>query len=182
MKWLSKKKIRKWLRLIHRDLGFFLIGVTIVYSVSGIILNHKKQGDDPAYKTILIQESWPSSFTVSQFKTEFAKSYNTYEINKVLPEERGYQLFLKGGLGFYNVESGELWFEIYKKKPIVFFLNKLHYNQKQHWTAPADIFAGGLIFLALSGLLMVRGKNGLKGSGKWYALLGLVSVLIYIWL
>lgn len=35
-------KIRKWFRVIHRDLSFIFSGIIIVYAVSGIALNHKR--------------------------------------------------------------------------------------------------------------------------------------------
>ena len=34
--------IRKWSRAVHRDLSFFFAGVIIIYAVSGICLNHKR--------------------------------------------------------------------------------------------------------------------------------------------
>ena len=34
------KKLRKWSRLLHRDIGFFFIGASIIYGLSGIALNH----------------------------------------------------------------------------------------------------------------------------------------------
>ncbi len=36
------KKLRKWSRILHRDIGFFFIGATIIYGLSGIALNHLK--------------------------------------------------------------------------------------------------------------------------------------------
>ena len=42
----QKKKssvvIRKWSRIIHRDLSYFFSGIILVYAISGIVLNHKK--------------------------------------------------------------------------------------------------------------------------------------------
>ena len=34
------KQLRKWSRILHRDIGFFFIGTTILYGLSGIALNH----------------------------------------------------------------------------------------------------------------------------------------------
>ena len=34
------KNIRKWSRILHRDIGFFFIGTTLIYAISGIALNH----------------------------------------------------------------------------------------------------------------------------------------------
>jgi len=34
------KFIRKWSKILHRDFGFFFVGATIIYGLSGIALNH----------------------------------------------------------------------------------------------------------------------------------------------
>ena len=182
MKWLNKKNIRKWFRLIHRDLGYFVVGITLVYAISGIILNHKEPREDPAYKTITVNEQLKFNLTISEFNEAFLTNFPNYKINKIIPEDNRYQLYLQGGVGHYDFVSGQLFFEIYKKKPLIYFLNKLHYNQKNYWTTPADFFALALIFLALSGMIMVRGKKGIAGRGLWYVLSGVALVILYIWL
>ena len=35
MKWL-----RRWSRILHRDIGYFFIGASLIYGISGIALNH----------------------------------------------------------------------------------------------------------------------------------------------
>jgi len=42
-------KIRKLLRILHRDLGYFIVGMTVVYALSGIFLNHRHDFN-PDYK------------------------------------------------------------------------------------------------------------------------------------
>jgi len=44
----------------------------------------------------------------------------------------------------------------------------------------ADLFAIGLIFFAISGLFMVRGKRGIAGRGKWFLIIGLLIPIAYI--
>ena len=39
MKWSNS--IRKWSRLIHRDLSFFFAGMVLIYAISGIVMNHR---------------------------------------------------------------------------------------------------------------------------------------------
>ena len=34
-------QIRKWLRIIHRELSYVFAGMLLVYAISGIALNHK---------------------------------------------------------------------------------------------------------------------------------------------
>lgn len=34
--------LRRWSRLLHRDLSYFFTGVLLLYAVSGFMLNHKR--------------------------------------------------------------------------------------------------------------------------------------------
>ncbi len=38
MKW------RKWNSIIHRDLGYFLVGLTVIYAISGLFVLKGKNG------------------------------------------------------------------------------------------------------------------------------------------
>ena len=33
--------LRKWSRVIHRDLSFFFSGMVLIYAISGIVMNHR---------------------------------------------------------------------------------------------------------------------------------------------
>jgi len=120
--------------------------------------------------------------TASDFSNAFNDQFSSYTLNKIIPTDGRYQLFIKSGVGYYELDSGRVSFEIYVKKPLVYFMNKLHYNQKNYWTLVADVFAGVLIFMALSGMFMVRGKNSLLQRGKWFFLKGIALLIAYIWL
>ena len=39
---------KKWNRILHRDLGYIFFGMTIIYALSGIALNHIKDWN-PSY-------------------------------------------------------------------------------------------------------------------------------------
>ena len=43
-----------------------------------------------------------------------------------------------------------------------------------------DFFAFSLVFFAISGLFMIKGKNGIAGRGKWYLLIGILIPIIYM--
>ncbi|MDO8927577.1 MAG: hypothetical protein Q7W54_01150, partial [Bacteroidota bacterium] len=60
--------IRKTLRSLHRDIGYFVVGITFVYTVSGIALNHRTDWN-PHY-TMISEEI--SILPVQ--KTEFAEN------------------------------------------------------------------------------------------------------------
>jgi hypothetical protein len=65
-------------------------------------------------------------------------------------------------------------------------MNFLHLNEpKGLWTWVADVYAVVLGFLAVSGLFVLKGKNGLSGRGKWLTGVGvlvpLLALLVLLW-
>jgi len=48
------RKWNKWNRIIHRDFGYLCVGLTIIYAVSGIAVNHVDTWN-PNYSTEWIQ-------------------------------------------------------------------------------------------------------------------------------
>ncbi|MDB1120749.1 PepSY-associated TM helix domain-containing protein [Klebsiella pneumoniae] len=78
------------------------------------------------------------------------------------------------------VAAAMLDYEKHSKRQFVYWINKLHYNKVKGWSVMADFFAVSLIFFAFSGLIMVKGKNGISGRGKWYLLFGLIIPVLYI--
>ena len=68
-----------------------------------------------------------------------------------------------------------------ERRPVLFELNFLHLNTpKGAWTAVADIYAGILIVLAVSGIFLVRGRRGPAGRGGVLMALGIVLPLLYL--
>jgi hypothetical protein len=64
---------------------------------------------------------------------------------------------------------------------VLFQLNALHLNNlKGAWTYVADGFAVALIFLALTGMTMMKGDRGLFGRGKYFVLAGLAVPVGFI--
>ena len=47
---LIAKRWRGWLRAIHRDVGYLAVGLTLVYAISGLAINHINDWD-PNWKT-----------------------------------------------------------------------------------------------------------------------------------
>ena len=59
--------------------------------------------------------------------------------------------------------------------------NYLHLNHaKKWWTYFADLYALILLFLAISGLFVLKGKNGLAGRGKWLTAIGIILPVIFL--
>jgi uncharacterized protein len=61
--------------------------------------------------------------------------------------------------------------------------NFLHLNHgKQIWTWVADAFAVALIVLAVTGMFLLKGKNGIRGRGMWLSAAGVAVPLFFYWL
>jgi hypothetical protein len=181
------KQFRRWNRILHRDIGFFFVGASIIYGISGIALNHLSDWN-PNYiveeKTIQVKEDLSKS-AISKEKIlnllkelgaeDQFKTYNYIENNTVL------RIYLTGRSSVtVNLKQGIATAEFMSRRPIFFQTNYLHYNPNRMWTWFSDIFAGALIFFALSSLFMIKGKKGARGRGGIYIALGIILPVIFL--
>ncbi len=178
---------RKINRILHRDFGYFFVATSIVYAVSGIALNHIRDWN-PNYvittRNIKISEI-PGRDAINELwvlgildewgeKDNYKKHY--------FPAPARLKIFLKGGSLLIDLNSGSGFIEKIRKRPIFHGMNYLHYNPGKVWTWFSDIYAGSLILLSVTGLFILRGKNGITGRGAWLTLAGIVVPLIILYL
>jgi hypothetical protein len=79
-----------------------------------------------------------------------------------------------------NLVTGQTVRRGVRPRPLLFDLNFMHLNNgKGPWTAIADVYAGLLIVLALTGPLLVRGRKGLSGRGGVMVAVGIVLPVAY---
>ena len=178
------KKVRRILRAMHRDIGYLLVGLTFVYALSGLAVNHI--GDwDPNFthyeRKETLQEALPkedaaaAQAVLDQLKVD-EKMDDFYESAPgeltIYVGERTYQV---------NRESLEV-FEVGEKPRLLLRIsNWLHLNRgKKSWTYIADAYAIFLLFLASSGVFMLPGKKGIRGRGAILVLLGVAVPVTYV--
>ena len=180
--------IRKWSRNIHRDLSFFFSGVILVYAISGVVLNHKKDfNSDYIIRQHTLQI--PGEFPKPQ--TEFSKEYVLSLLQPLeeeenytkhyFPNERRMKVFIKGGSSLVvDIQTGKTLYESVKKRPVISALNRLHYNPGKWWTIFSDIFAVSLLIITLTGIVMLKGKKGLWGRGGIELAIGILIPILFI--
>ena len=152
MKWSSS--IRKWSRLIHRDLSFFFAGMVLIYAISGIVMNHR-----------------------DTINPNFSIERKEYKLAEKLPGKEG----MKSGSNLQvNVRTGEAVYESVTRRPLIGAMARLHYNPGQWWTYFADIFAVGLIIITLSGVIMLKGNKGIIGRGGIEMIVGIVIPVLFL--
>lgn len=180
------KVLRKWSRVLHRDIGFFFIGASIIYGLSGIALNHLQdwnpnyavqidffETDVPLLKSNEIKHNILTLLDEIDNRDNYKSHY--------YPDKDLLKIFLSGGSSvLVNAETGEGRAEFLKKRPIFYDVNYLHYNPNNWWMWFSDIFAGALIFLAISSIFIVRGKKGAWGRGGIYMALGIIIPILFL--
>ena len=176
---------RKWNRIIHRDFGFFFFGMTIIYALSGIAINHINDWN-PNYQ---IENSYYEISNSEMFND--VNDEQVYEILGLVDQDAKFKkyyylrpgllkIFIKNGSVLLNTETGDASIETLKRRPMFFYVNYLHYNPGSWWKWFSDIFAGALIILAISGIIMNKGKKGIKGRGGVYLALGIIIPLVFL--
>lgn len=177
---------RKWNRIIHRDFGFFFFGMTIIYALSGIAINHINDWN-PSYS---VENSYYEISHPQQFGD--ANKEKVLELLELVDEDkRSYKkhyyprpgllkVFLKKGSLILNTETGDASIEKLSRRPVFFYVNYLHYNPGSWWKWFSDIYAIALIILAVSGIIMNKGKKGLKGRGGIYLAIGIIIPLVFL--
>jgi hypothetical protein len=180
-------KVRKWLRILHRDIGYIAAGLTIVYAISGIAVNHT--GDwNPNYivtkdTTRINLPGLDINNPDNYVKAVLSKIDEHGKIkNSFFPDSNTLQVFTDGNTIVVDIKNSLVIQEKIKSRPVIRETNFLHLNApKKVWTYAADLFAVALAFLAISGLFLIKGKKGITGRGAWLTALGVLIPVIF-WL
>lgn len=179
-------KWRKINQVFHRDLGYFFTGMIIIYALSGIALNHIKNWN-PNYiiNRTSAQLTIPDNFETNQRTSaiqmlENAGAEADYK-NHYFPDKETLKIFAEGGGSVVvDMHTGYATIETIKKRPVFHEINFLHYNPGRLWLWFSDLFAVALILLAITGLFILKGKNGITRRGAWLTSAGLVIPLILL--
>jgi hypothetical protein len=184
---MQVKKLRRWNNALHRDIGYLCVGMTLIYAISGIVLNHFKSGDfqHPDYgksytdlKVTLPKDgkadlTYVLSILDQVDQKDHYKSFITGE---------GYvQIFLTKGFVYVDLNTGEAQMERKTTRYVIKEMNLLHYNNlKKLYTWFSDLYAVGLIVLSVTGLFVLRGKNGIIGRGAWLTAIGIILPALFL--
>ncbi|MDF1574127.1 MAG: PepSY-associated TM helix domain-containing protein [Bacteroidales bacterium] len=185
---------RKWNRWIHRELGFLFFGMTIIYGISGIALNHHAARHwDPGLITLartiqypgILQKSEVDRNTIEEILEMTGEKENYKQF--YFPDQDHLMIYLTGGHITMDLPSGEIKLTKIRNRPVFSELNYLHYNKpKKLWTWFSDLYAFGLILISISGLLLLKGRKGITGRGGILTMVGilipLAFLIIYLWL
>jgi len=179
--------LAKFNRVTHRDIGYLIAGLTIIYAISGIALNHKHDWN-PNY---IIETR---GFTTDvNFTRESLTKESAQDILKKISGDLEYKtwyfpagdvltIFVEGGSVRINTKTGNGNIERISKRPLFYQVNFLHYNPGRWWKYFSDIFCLALIFVTITGLFLVKGKNGITRRGAVLTAVGIILPLVFLFI
>jgi hypothetical protein len=174
-------------RITHRDIGYLIAGLTIIYAVSGIALNHKHDWN-PNY--IIENRGFTTEVKITR---ETISKETALAILESIPGDLGYKtyyfpsgniltIFIEGGSVRINTRTGEGTVEKISKRPLFYQINFLHYNPGKWWKYFSDIFCVALILVTITGLFLVKGKNGITRRGAVLTAIGIILPLLFLFI
>jgi hypothetical protein len=181
--------VRRWLRAIHRDLGYLAVGLTVVYALSGLAVNHIADWDPNFHNSETTHELGALVGPGEPRKTD--DELADVVAAKLAIEGRPKEVYRLGDDALeilyehrtlhVTPTTGHVIDEEQKPRFLFRVANFLHLNRgKKAWTYFADAYAGGLLFLAISGLFMIPGKKGLLGRGAVFLAIGVAIPVLYV--
>ncbi|MBU0945566.1 MAG: PepSY-associated TM helix domain-containing protein [Proteobacteria bacterium] len=176
---------KKWNFILHRDMGYLCIGLTLLYGISGLVVNHTSHAFNPSY-TIETQKSQVSPLAagkspdmnyIQQCLQELNVTAQFKNVTMLTPETM--RIFAEGYTIDVSIASGETVTERVERRPILFAINYLHLNKgKGAWTWIADIYALAICLLALTGFLMIGGTG--RRRALVLTIIGFLCPLLYL--
>lgn len=181
-KW--KVKLHRWSVAWHRDLGYFFSSLIIIYSISGLALNHV--------------DDWNPDFIIQKKTIQIPKSYQRAEINNELvksfseqvgeknfklydfPTNNQVKIYYDNASLHINLDDRTGHYERITKRPLFYESNVLHRNSLKGWKWISDIFALMLIIISITGLYILKGKYGFRRRGIWLFLAGLLLPVVAV--
>lgn len=180
----SRYTFRGLSRALHRDLGHLAVGLTFVYALSGLAVNHLLDWD-PSF--VAYQEAHELGAPLTGTDEEVAQVVldrlaipgKARDVYRAAPDDL--QIVLDKRTLHVAPATGHVLDEGQRPRFFLRFANWLHLNRgKKAWTIIADTYAAGLLLLALTGIVLNTGRKGLFGRGGLLILLGAAVPVAYV--
>jgi hypothetical protein len=178
----------RWHRLnvvLHRDIGYLAFGLTIVYAVSGLAVNHRADWNPSVSTARVAMQIDPIVSTgreaiVSEALARLKLSEpprSTFQ-----PDPDTLRVFMPDATYSIDLPTGAVVAERNRQRPVLFEFNQLHLNTpKGIWTVIADLYAIALLVIAVTGLFVLKGRHGITRRGGWLTAAGVLGPGAY-WL
>lgn len=175
---IRSMSLRRLNIVLHRDIGYFLSGLIIIYCISGLALNHVDDWN-PDFIIVKRSVSIPIKLTREEINNNTLYDFNTMvgeHEHKLydFPTNTQLKIYYDNATFHVNLDNQQGVYERLTRRPLIFESNILHRNNIKGWKWAADIFAVLLIAINVTGLFVLKGKNGMIGRGKWFIAAGMI--------
>lgn len=178
---MNQQKIRG----LHRDLGYFYIGLIISFALSGILMNHRDSFHAEKYTTesrLIIVKVPEKNEINDEYAEQLGKKLgidDNFRRQKV--DEGKFRISFEKNDVEIDMKSGKGEITTFIRTPIISSMMKLHKNTSDWWIYYSDIFGISLITIAITGAIMIKvGKNTFSKRGWKLALAGLIVPLLVL--
>jgi hypothetical protein len=171
-------------RALHRDIGYLTVGFTLIFSISGIAVNHIQDWNANYNITKVVSAIPPIDTQSEEEMVQHVLKYISSSApikSSFRPNANELTIFFDGNTLSYDTRTGVVVEERIRERALLFDMNYLHLNHaKRLWTWVSDIFAVFLIFLSLSGLFILKGKQGIKRRGAVLTMIGVAVPALFL--
>lgn len=161
------------MRSLHRDVGFFVAGLMVVYALSGILLIYRNTD------FLNIEKQTEVQLTPGLTTSTLPESLKLRNINPMRTE--GIIIFFQNGT--YNTQSGIATYTVKEKPfPINKFieLHKTTGQQPAHWFT--TLFGILVLFLVISSFWMFPRHSSLFRRGVFLSAGGIIFTIILLYI
>jgi uncharacterized membrane protein len=169
----EKRSVHYYLRALHRDVGFFVVGLVIIYSLSGIALVYR----DTEFLTqnVEVEKRLAPGLDPSELsKTVRIKGF-------AVSRTEGDLIYFQGGT--YNKATGLAVYNMKELPPVLRHFVGLHKTvsgKVTHWYAV--LFGSLLCFMAISSFWMYPNSTSMLRRGLYIAVAGAAITTIVLFL
>lgn len=180
----SRIRWRPWLRALHRDVGYFSVGLTFIYAASGLAVNHIADWE-PNFRQIqrVHQLVLPLPADDERVAHTVREALGISEpLREVFrADARDLEVVFDRRTLRVDTQTGKVVEQAQEPRFFLRVANWLHLNRgKKAWTYIADGYALFLLLLSVTGLWMFPGRKGLLGRAGVVALAGALVPALYV--
>jgi len=146
----KNRSLHRWMRILHRDIGFFVVGLTVIYGVSGIMLTYRETG--------LLKSETHIEKTVAPGldSNQLGRALHLKKMEVIGEDEQAIRF--TGGI--YDKTTGTASYTSQELPLVLRKLNDLHkvpsHDPRQWFTV---LYALCLVFLAISSFWMYKPES-----------------------
>jgi uncharacterized protein len=184
--------LRRSLRALHRDAGYLAVGLTFVYALSGIAVNHVADWDpnftqvrqtyplpDFAPRTVNPDDS--AALRALGERIQVKLGVPGHLSDAYAATQTNLDFALDTGTLHVDLTARSLEYEGQKPRFLLRIANFLHTNRgKKAWTYVADAYAAILLYLAISGLCLLPFQRTFRDRKLWLVMIGAALPIAYV--